>query len=373
MGSPVKYQMGSFPPGDIDWESLVSLIGSANAALARYDGLLSAMPNAFVLLSPLMTQEAVLSSRIEGTQATMGEVLEYEADDKAGELPVEKRSDIEEILNYRQAMNHAESMLKELPICQRVVKAAHKVLMQGVRGNDKTPGEYRRVSNWIGPPGCSIEDARYIPISADRLPEGMSSWEKYVHSETRDRLVQLAVLHAEFEALHPFLDGNGRLGRMLIPLFMHNTGLISSPAFYVSAFFERNRDEYYDSLLKISSDNDWTQWIVFFLEAIVYQAEDNQKKANSILGLYEKNKVEFVSLLHSQYSIQALDFMFRQPIFKSTHFVSNAGMPATTARRLLSELRTGGALKTLYSARGSRSAVYVFAELLNIAEGKDIF
>ncbi len=264
MNQPVHYHYDKFPPKDIDWSKLIPLIGPASAALARYDGTLAAIPNANLLLSPLTTQEAVLSSRIEGTQATMGEVLEYEAEGRLDDIPAEREDDINEVLNYRRAMWSAIELLHELPLCQRVIKQAHHVLLEGVRGHGKSPGDYRRIPNWIGQPGCSIDDARYVPISVDRLQEGLDRWEKFIHDEAPDRLVQLALVHAEFEALHPFLDGNGRLGRMCVPLFMYKTGLIQSPMFYISAFFEAHRDEYYERLLSISRDNDWTNWCVFF-------------------------------------------------------------------------------------------------------------
>jgi Fic family protein len=220
MPDPVSYHYDKFPPQNIDWSRLIPLIGPANAALARYDATLEVIPNAALLLSPLTTQEAVLSSRIEGTQATMGEVLEYEAEGDSQDLPIERKEDINEVLNYWQAMRHAVELLEELPLCQRVIKEAHRILLNSVRGHGKAPGEYRQIPNWIGPPGCLIEEARYVPISADRLPEGMSTWERYIHEEVPDRLVQLAIIHAEFEAIHPFLDGNGRIGRMFVPLFM---------------------------------------------------------------------------------------------------------------------------------------------------------
>lgn len=373
MTEPVRYHAGEFPPQELDWPQLIPLIGPANAALARYDGTLHAIPNAAVLLSPLMTQEAVLSSRIEGTQATMGEVLEFEAEPGKKDVPDEKRDDIEEILNYRKAMREAESLLKDLPLCQRVVKAAHAVLLDGVRGHNKSPGEYRKVPNWIGPPGCTVEEAKFVPVAADGLPDAMGSWEKYVHEDTMDRLVQLAILHAEFEALHPFLDGNGRLGRMLVPLFMAKTDLLAEPMFYISAFFERNRDEYYERLLAVSRDGAWTEWVAFFLKAIVEQAEENQGKARAILQLYETNKTRFQELTHSQYSIQALDFVFQRPFFMSADFVSRAGIPRPTARRILNLLRDNGLLKMIRAGRGRRPGIYVFAELVNIAEGKPVF
>ncbi|MFN3327224.1 MAG: Fic family protein, partial [Bryobacteraceae bacterium] len=172
----------------------------------------------------------------EGTQATMGEVLEFEAGGDTPGLSEDRRNDIREVLNYRAAMRMAEKMLAEVPLSQRVIRAAHEVLLAGVRGQGKAPGEYRRIPNWIGPAGCTIEQARFVPISADKLPDAMSAWERYLHSDAPDRLVQLAIVHAEFEALHPFLDGNGRLGRMLVPLFMWQKGLIQRPMFYLSAF-----------------------------------------------------------------------------------------------------------------------------------------
>ena len=189
----VHYHDGRFPPENrIDWPALIPLIGPAVAAVARYDGILGAVPNPRILLSPLTTQEAVLSSRIEGTQATMGEVLEFEAGQEA-ESP-QRRDDIHEVLNYRFAMQEAERMLEEWPICQRVVREAHRVLLSGVRGEGKSPGDYRRIPNWIGPPGCTVEQATFVPIGADRLPGAMSAWESYLNQDAPDRLVQLAIL-----------------------------------------------------------------------------------------------------------------------------------------------------------------------------------
>ena len=373
MPGPVFYHEGGFPPANIDWNVLIPLLGPAAAAVARYDGTLSAIPNAAVLLSPLTTQEAVLSSRIEGTQATMGEVLEYEAGGDKKDLPAGREDDIHEVLNYRKAMRRAEELLRELPLCQRVVCEAHKVLMSGVRGHNKAAGEYRRIPNWIGPPGSKLEDATFVPISADKLPDAMSAWEKFANSEAPDRLVQLAILHAEFEALHPFLDGNGRLGRMLVPLFMWQVGLIESPMFYISAYFEKDRNVYYNGLTLVSKDKDWTGWCRFFLEAVQSQAEDNLNKAKRILGLYNSLKPRVLEATRSQYAIHALDWIFGRPIFKGSDFVANAQMPATTAKRILAVLRKEGILTTLNEGSGPRASVLAFAELLNIAEGYKAF
>jgi len=369
----VNYHYGAFPPDRLEWEQLIPLIGPTNAAVARYDGLLSAIPNAAVLLSPLTTQEAVLSSRIEGTQATMGEVLEFEAEGEKKFSP-EKRDDIQEVLNYRKAMRHAMGLLDTLPLSQRVILETHKVLMDSVRGHGKAPGAYRRVPNWIGPPGCIQETARYVPISADKLADGMGRFERYIHEEgVPDKLIQLAMLHAEFEALHPFLDGNGRLGRMLVPLFLWQAGLIQQPMFYMSAYLEANRDLYYDTLRAISKEGRWTEWCVFFLKGLETQANENGEKAAQILDLYNRKKSELVELTHSQYGIHVLDWIFERPVFKSSDFVDFAGIPAPTARRILGALREAGLLSTIVEASGRRSAVYAFPELLNIAEGHPVF
>ena len=214
----------------IDWGAHVTLVGRANAALARYDGMLQGVVNPAVLLSPTTTQEAVLSSRIEGTQASMEEVLEYEAGSTEKIVP-EKQADIQEIINYRDAMAVAVIELIKRPLCLNLIKELHRILLTSVRGRNKMPGEFRETQNCIGPPGCSIETATFVPPSPDNLPQALDNWEKYLHRDEKDGLVQLAVSKAQFEIIHPFLDGNDRLGRMLIPLFLYAKGLLSSPCF----------------------------------------------------------------------------------------------------------------------------------------------
>ena len=369
---PVFYHEGRFPPESrLDWPKLIPLIGPAVAAIARYDGVLSAVPNSTVLLSPLITQEAVLSSRIEGTQATMGEVLEYEAVQEANSP--NQRDDIQEVLNYRAAMRAAETMLTDVPLSQRVIREAHRVLLSGVRGRNQSPGEFRRVPNWIGPPGCTIENAKFVPIDAQKLPDAMSAWERYANEDATDHLVQLAILHAEFEALHPFLDGNGRLGRMLLPLFLWQRHLIQKPTFYISAYFESHRDAYYDGLLAVSRNDSWTEWCRFFLQAVKEQAQDNISKAQSILDLYERMKLDVADLTRSHYAIHALDWIFQTPIFQSTHLIEGLQIPQPTARRILNQFRQGGILNEIRAGRGRRPAVLAFSDLLNIAEGRQVF
>ena len=212
--------------------------------------MLAAMPNPTVRLAPLSTREAVLSSRIEGIRATTSEVLSFDAGCRPRSS--ERVGDIHEIINYRNATGVAQEMLVDLPLSGRVIRAAHKILLSGPRGTNNAPGEFRRTPNWIGSPGCTIEEAKYVPVSLGRLADAMSRWERYIHQDMPDVLVQAANLHAEFEAMHPFLDGNGRLGRMLVPLFLWQRGCIERPLFYISAYSAANRDTYCERLLAVS-------------------------------------------------------------------------------------------------------------------------
>jgi Fic family protein len=369
----VYYHLGRFPPSDLHWRELIPLIGSANGCLARYDGLLSAIPNASVLLSPLTTQEAVLSSKIEGTHVTMGEVLELEAGGTPADITQPKRDDVEEILNYRVALRSCVDALREGPLSQHLLRQAHFLLMQGVRGREKTPGIYRQDQNWIGPRGCTIEEAGFVPIAPEHLNAGMDNWEIYMNSDSElDPLVQLAIVHVEFEALHPFKDGNGRLGRMLIPLYLYKKGVLSSPDFYMSGYLEEHREEYQERLRAVSRDDSWTQWCAFFLQGIVQQSSENERKARAILDLYEQVKNQVVDRSHSQHAIRAVDFLFQQPIFSAPAFTDHSDIPKPTAARILALLREDGLLHTIQEGRGRRPGIYAFRQLLNVAEGRKI-
>jgi Fic family protein len=372
---PVAYHLDKFPPKQLDWQQLIPLIGPASAGLARYDGLLSATPNAQILLSPLTTQEAVLSSKIEGTHVTIGEVLEFEAggaSDPALSQP--KRDDAEEVLNYRRAMRACVRDMAHRPLSQSVIKTAHELLMQGVRGRDKTPGKYRQEQNWIGTKGCTIEKASFVPIHHLQLQSGFDKWERYFSGKSEpDKLVQLAIVHVEFEALHPFMDGNGRLGRMLIPLFLFQHKLLASPDFYMSGYLEANRDEYQQRLRAVSSDDDWTGWCVFFLKGIRQQAAENERKAREILKLYARLKDKVAEWTHSQHSIRAVDFIFETPIFTAPSFTNHSRIPKPSAARILAILRDKSVLKSLRAGKGRRAGIYAFRELLNVAEGKEVF
>lgn len=363
------YVPDTLPLTDLDFRRLLPLVGQANAALARYDGLLQGIPNPAVMLSPLTTQEAVLSSRIEGTQATVDEVLEQEA----GLLKEgEKFQDIQEISNYRQALFAAREYLKDYPVRLVFVRELHRILMSSVRGQDKTPGEFRKDQNWIGKYGCTIEQASFVPPNPLQLPDYLQAWERYLDGDDVDFLLQTAVVHAQFELLHPFKDGNGRIGRILIPLFLYQKRALSQPMFYLSEYLESHREEYYQRLRAISVEGDWNGWIAFFLQAVVTQAVQNSQRVDEIKSLYDRMKQEIREITHSQYSMQVLDALFEQPIFDTTGFLRRTGIHKPTAMGLIRQLKSHNIVTELRAGSGRRPAVLAFHELVNLAEGRRI-
>lgn len=368
------YQPHQLPLQELDYRLLFSLVGDANAELARYDGLLQGIPNPAVMLSPLTTREAVLSSKIEGTQATVDEVLEHEA----GLLKEGAKSeDIQEISNYRLALFRASEHLQDYPIRLSFIRELHRILLNSVRGQDKTPGEFRVDQNWIGSAGCTIHEASFVPPSPLQLNDHLLAWEHYIDGDDSDFLLQTAVVHAQFELLHPFKDGNGRIGRLLIPLFLYQKKALSQPMFYLSEYLEANRDEYYQRLGNISQEGDWNGWIAFFLKAITVQARQNSVRVKAIMALYDTMKLRIHEITHSQYSVYLLDALFSRPIFKTTDLVSRFsaeyGIHEKTTPGLLRQLKEAGVLMELQAGSGRRAAVLCFPELLNLAEGREIF
>lgn len=363
------YEPNKLPLEGLDYQRLFALVGDANAELARYDGLLQGVVNPSVMLSPLTNEEAVLSSKIEGTQATVDEVLEQEAGlIKDGE----KYQDIQEIINYREALRSAHYYLDERPITLNFVRELHKILLNSVRGQDKTPGEFRKDQNWIGKYGCTMEEASFVPPNPLQLLDHLEAWQGYMDSKDIDFLLQTAVVHAQFELLHPFKDGNGRIGRILIPLFLYQKKKLSQPMFYLSSHLEAHREEYYVRLQNISRENDWNGWIEFFLRAITEQAKSNNSKVKAIMDLYENMKTRIHEITHSQYTVHLLDSIFDRPIFETTDFVKRSNINKKTAMALLKQLREAEILAVLREGSGRRAAVLCFPELLNIAEGKKI-
>jgi len=360
------YVPNELPLQKLDYQRLFALVGDANAELARYDGLLQGIPNPTIMLSPLATQEAVLSSKIEGTQATVDEVLEQEAGlIKAGE----KYKDIQEISNYRRALFHASEYLQDYPIRLGFIRELHKILLDSVRGQDKTPGEFRVDQNWIGKAGCDIEAASFVPPNPLQLPDFLQAWERYMDFDDSDFLLQTAVVHAQFELLHPFKDGNGRIGRILIPLFLYQKKALSEPMFYLSEYLEAHREEYYQRLKAISEQGDWNGWIAFFLKAIALQSKQNSTRVRAIMALYEEMKTQIHQLTHSQYTLHTVDWLFSRPIFSGIDFINETEIPRPTAQRIIKLLKDNEILQELRPARGQQSSILVFPELIQVAEG----
>lgn len=363
------YNPEILPIADLDKSALFTATGEANAALAHYDALLMGMVNPAVMLSPLTNQEAVLSSKIEGTQATVEEVLEHEA---GREYDEGKSNDIQEILNYRRALMLAKESVADRPIRLGLVREMHRVLMESVRGQDKEPGQFRKDQNWIGTVNCTIEEASFVPPDPLQLMGYLEQWEAYLGIDDIDPIIQTAIVHAQFELLHPFKDGNGRIGRLLIPLFLFSKGRLANPMFYLSAYLEGHRDEYYARLRAISQEGDWTGWCAFFLRAVIEQAKQNSHILREIMALYEATKVQMREITHSPYSAQLIDALFDRPIFTAVDLAKRADISKPTIHKLVRSLLDEGLLHIVREAAGRRPAILTFAELLNTLERRQL-
>jgi Fic family protein len=352
-----------------DWLALIPTLGRANRSLAEYNGMLRRLPNSSLLLSPLRLQEAVLSSRIEGTLATMSEVLQFEA----GEPPEResRRQDIEEILNYRTALDAAMEELERRPFNLNLLLNLHKILLSSVRGHNKAPGEFRRQQNYIGSRVGGVEQVRFTPPDWMKLQHSLGNWEKYYHSDD-DPLVRLALIHAQFEFLHPFLDGNGRIGRIIIPIFLCEKGLLSQPTFYMSEYLEKHRDEYVDRLNDLGrAKNSWRNWTEFFLKAVAAQAEKNATTADAILSLYENLKEKFISTTHSRYAVPLLDAAFQLQYFQASQLEWKGDPPTKpTLMSMLQALERGGVIKVYRSSSGRRSSIWWLPELIQLIDNR---
>jgi Fic family protein len=355
----------TLPLDHLDWYEFVSLIGSAHAEVARFDTLLQTIPNAQLLLAPLTTNEAVLSSKIEGAQATLEDVYAFQAHPS---VKMERYDDIQEVINYRKAMNDAIAQLEELPLSARVIRNVHKTLMSGVRGEKRTPGEFRTGMVHIGKPGSDIQHASYVPPEPQVVPECFSNLEKYIHYTDKDPLVQLAIIHAQFEIIHPFWDGNGRTGRILLPLFLFYRKVISTPNFYPSEYFEKHRESYYHGLNDISRCGYWECWITYFLKAIIEQSRINTQKVEIILELYRKMLDSVRDITHSQYTHSIVDFIFSNPLFDTSSFRMYSDVPRTSAFRILKLLNKNDIITLIQKGTGRNSNTYIFPELIKILE-----
>jgi Fic family protein len=359
------YAPERLPIPDLDQGELTTAVGRANAALARYDGLLEGLVEPAIMLSPLTVKEAQRSSKIEGTQATVAEVLGHQAGQSVNPSLF---ADIQEIINYREAATLGHTHVKEHPINLFLIRALHNLLMTSVRGKDKTPGEFRVAQNWIGPEGCKIEDATFVPPMPLQLLDHLQAWETYLKTGDFDVLAQAAIMHAQFELLHPFLDGNGRIGRLLIPLFLFSKGALTAPTFYMSEYLENHREEYYARLKGISQERDWTRWIAFFLNAVIAQAEINSQRVRNIMILHKRMKDDVREITHSRHSAQIVDALFANPIFQIGDISHQHNIPKPSVYPLIIQLLANGVLQTVQESAGRRPAVYVFRELMNIID-----
>ena len=355
------------PVRDLDFEKLIGSVEEASKKLSMYNGILQVIPNPHILLAPLTTKEAILSSKIEGTQVSFTELLQYEADEKYNEA---KKNDIDEVLNYKTAMLEAEKMFEVRPFIHlNMIRDLHAILLDGVRGNNKARGEFRKVQVYIGSVGCNIENASFIPPEAQNVLPALDKWEKYINSDIQTTLIQCAVMHAQFEMIHPFLDGNGRMGRMLIPLFLYQKEYICKPVFYLSEFFEANRQEYYCKLNSISSGNNWNEWVEFFLKAVVEQSNKNILKSKEIIDLYNRMKEDFIRITHSEFAVSILDNLFKKPIIASNELCSLAKINTTrTANILFKKLVESKVLRIEREGKGNRPTIYSFDELIKVSE-----
>lgn len=360
----------TLPIRNLDWPALMPVLGEANRAIARFDGMLAHMPSPELLRTPLMMREAVLSSKIEGTVATITDVLRSEA----GEDPVQdnKRLDVEEIVNYRLALREAQKQLKKRPFCLNLMLDLHKVLLTSVRGHNKAPGEFRQIQNFLGRPGSTIQNAVFVPPGPDRLMAGLDNWERYYHADEKDALVQLALVHAQFEFLHPFLDGNGRIGRILIPLFLFDKRILSSQTFYLSEYLEENRDAYIGHLGELQQGREaWNRWCLFFVRGITIQAEWNVFRVQAVLRLYERLKSKMFDITTSRSVVPLLDAMFAKPVFRASALLKLPGMPQRPQLMiLLDKLVQGNILRILTPGSGRRGTMFSLHELVKLSEAR---
>lgn len=363
-----RYHYGEFPPQRLDYGRLLVPVGEAHQVLGRFDNMLNGMQNSSLLLNPLRQQEAVVSSRIEGTITTLDEVLKAEADqqDDATDLQAKShRNATLEVMLFARAMTFAQDEIAVgTSLSDRLVRSAHEILMRFVHRPGSQIGVYKTEQNYLGDTG----KVSFVPINPTALQPGLDALWAYAKDENQDPLIQTALTHVEFESLHPFKDGNGRIGRMLIPLQLWSRGVLSAPHFYISAYFDTHRDTYIDSLRAVSRDGDWTNWCLFFLEALKKQSGETLATISQINALYEALHARFRDTLRSAHYVEALNFLFSMPIFWNSQFIQRSGIPAQTASRFTRILVKENLLQTLVSASGRRPAFYRFTPLMDILD-----
>ena len=347
------------PPVDIDPDMLAKLI-EANKELSYLEGVSSRIPNVDIFVSMYVRKEALMSSQIEGTQCTLDDILDPLMDANANR-------DVSDVVNYIRATEYAIERLKTLPLCNRLIKEIHAVLMQGVRGQEKSPGEFRYSQNWIGGQGSTLKNARYIPPNPIDMVESMSDLEKYINSDdTLDPLIQAALIHYQFETTHPFLDGNGRVGRLLITLFLMEKKILTTPALYISYYLKMNRVEYYDRMTQIRRTGDYEQWIKFFLQAFSESAKDAVETINMLSALHDQSISSFDDLSKRQKNsiIKVFTYLETTPIIDIQKTATALNLSYNTVAKAVSILMDKSILSQ--TDKSGKAKIYSYNAYLDI-------
>ena len=347
------------PPIEVSGELLTKLI-DANKKIATLEGLSSRIPNMGLFVSMYVRKEALLSSQIEGTQCTLEDILNPLIEENTNR-------DVSDVVNYIRATEFALERLKTLPLCNRLIKETHAVLLESVRGQEKNPGEFRYSQNWIGGQGSTLKNARYIPPNPEDMLTAMSDLEKYINSDdTLDPLIQAALIHYQFETTHPFLDGNGRVGRLLITLFLMEKDILSTPALYISYYLKMNRIEYYDRMTHVRRTGDYEQWISFFLQAFADSAEDAIHTIDRLTALHDKSTKLFDSLTKRQRTsvLKVFSYLESNPIIDIQKTATTLEMSYNTVSKVVSILIEDGILKQ--TDKSGKAKIYSYTEYLDI-------
>jgi Fic family protein len=351
------------PPIRMD-DELTRLLSDADRALGRLDGVASIIPNPDLFVAMYVRHEAVLSSQIEGTQSSLDDVLQFEVDAR-GHYP----RDIEEVVNYVRAMNYGLKRLHELPLCLRLIREIHAKLFEGVRGAERTPGEFRRSQNWLGPAGCTLATATFVPPPVQAMHQTLDNFEKFLHvTETLPRLVHCGLAHAQFETIHPFLDGNGRVGRLLITLLLCQQQILQRPLLYLSYYLKAHRQEYYDRLDAIRHRGDWEGWLKFFLCGVHAVSQAATQTARHILALRETQRQLIGEKLGgSAAGLRLLDCLFAQPLVTVRMAERTLSCSYATANKLVEQFVELGTLKEITGWQRNRR--YQFEPYLALFRG----
>lgn len=340
---------------------LQNLLSKADMSLARLDGIGYILPNVDLFIAMYVRKEALLSSQIEGTEASLEDLFEFES----GEQP-KNINDVSEVVNYIKALNYGIERLANFPMSLRLIKEIHGVLMKGVRGGEKMPGEFRKSQNWIGPKGCTLNEATFVPPPPHEAEKAMGDLEKYIHNKERlPLLADCALLHYQFETIHPFLDGNGRLGRLLITYYLYWKGALHKPLLYLSYFFKKRRQEYYDRLNMVRENGDYEQWLAFFLKGIKETADSAIETSRRILELQTSHRnLLWKKKISSPFAVGILEKLFFTPYVSVNDIAKGFKISFQTASTLVAQFEKAGILKEITGRK--RDKRYIYADYLNI-------